>query len=429
MSVKSSYTLWSPADTVKDAAEALGIANLPDEVAKTLAMDIEYRIHEVVEQALKFMIHSKRTTVTAKDISAALRVLNIEPLYGYETGRPVSYKEVPVAAGQTLYYLDNDEEVDFDRLINEPIPKVPREPSFTAHWLAIEGVQPSVPQNPHSGEIKALPPQVRGSQTVHSTTALTHEVDVRPLVKHMISKELQLYFDRVVRALEDEDTKGTALYSLRYDPGLHQLTPYFVQFVQEKISINLKSSLPLLRTMLDVVDALLTNPAIFVEPYVHQIVPSVLTILVAKHVGPEDNEESFEVRAYAASLLRSISQKFSQVYYTLRPRLTRTLLKGFLDVSRPMSSHYGIVVALSALGAEVVRVVILGNIRPWYESVFNNEQASQSDLATKRLQEALVGAFKLLETSPVADKDKMIEQLGEPVTELLLENNLGNILD
>lgn len=416
---------------MKDAAEALGISNLPDEVAKTLAMDIEYRIHEVVEQALKFMIHSKRTTVTAKDISAALRVLNVEPLYGYETGRPVSYKEAPVAAGQTLYYLDNDEEIDFDRLINEPIPKVPREPSFTAHWLAIEGVQPSVPQNPHSGEIKALPPQVRGSQTVHSTTALTQEVDVRPLVKHMISKELQLYFDRVVRALDDENGKSTALYSLRNDPGLHQLTPYFVQFVQEKISANLKTSLPLLRTMLDVVDALLNNPAIFVEPYIHQIVPSVLTILVARHVGPEDNAESFEVRSYAASLLRNISQRFSQTYYTLRPRLTRTLLKGFLDVSRPLASQYGIVVGLSALGSEVVRVVILGNIKAWYEPVMNGDQASQNDFARKQLKEALVSAFKLLETSSSeqVDEEKLLEQLGEPVAKLLIENGVGNVLD
>ena len=63
-----------------------------------------------------------------------------------------------------------DEELDFEKLINAPLPKVPREITFTgkfprldtivfglnsltdsilpAHWLAVEGVQPSIPQNP-----------------------------------------------------------------------------------------------------------------------------------------------------------------------------------------------------------------------------------------------------------------------------------------
>lgn len=78
LSIKYSHTLWSPSDTVKDVAEVLGISNLPDDVAKSLAMEVEYRIHEVVEQAMKSMRHSRRTTLTTNDISHALRVLNVE---------------------------------------------------------------------------------------------------------------------------------------------------------------------------------------------------------------------------------------------------------------------------------------------------------------------------------------------------------------
>ena len=36
------------------------------------------------------------------------------------------------------------------KLINAPLPRVPREVAFTAHWLAVEGVQPSIAQNPSS---------------------------------------------------------------------------------------------------------------------------------------------------------------------------------------------------------------------------------------------------------------------------------------
>lgn len=150
-SQQQSYTIWSPQDTVKDVADSLGIGNISDDVLRSLAMDVEYRILEIVEQAVKFKRHAKREILTTDDIARALRVLNVEPLYGYQDGsarcKDVSFSKVNASGGQTLFYL-NDEEVDFDKLINEPLPKVPRLPTFTTHWLAIEGVQPTIPQNP-----------------------------------------------------------------------------------------------------------------------------------------------------------------------------------------------------------------------------------------------------------------------------------------
>ncbi|PIS53307.1 hypothetical protein CJI97_002972 [Candidozyma auris] len=157
-----SHTLWSPHDTVKDAAELLGIT-LPDDAAKNLAMDVEYRIHEILETAIKFMRHSKRKLLSTSDINHALKVLNIEPLFGYDQSQPLVYKEaLSGAGGQTLYYID-DNEIEFEKLINQELPRVPRQTTFTAHWLAIEGVQPMIPQNPLASEIKSLPSVVRGA--------------------------------------------------------------------------------------------------------------------------------------------------------------------------------------------------------------------------------------------------------------------------
>ena len=83
---QQSYTIWSPHDTVKDVADSLGIANINEDVLRSLAMDVEYRILEIVEQAVKFKRHSKRSTLTTSDVAKALRVLNVEPLYGFEEG-------------------------------------------------------------------------------------------------------------------------------------------------------------------------------------------------------------------------------------------------------------------------------------------------------------------------------------------------------
>ena len=128
-------------------------------------MDVEYHIHEIIETAVKFMRHSKRRQLTTSDVSNALKILNIEPLYGYDNTQPLNYKETMVGAGgQTLYYID-EHEIEFEKLINQQLPKVPRQVNFTAHWLAIEGVQPMVPQNPLPSEIKSLPAAVRGATT------------------------------------------------------------------------------------------------------------------------------------------------------------------------------------------------------------------------------------------------------------------------
>ena len=67
-----------PIDTIKDIADSLGIVTLSGDAAKQLAMDVECRIQEVIQEALKFMRHSKRTVLSPADISNALRTLNIE---------------------------------------------------------------------------------------------------------------------------------------------------------------------------------------------------------------------------------------------------------------------------------------------------------------------------------------------------------------
>ncbi len=461
-----SHTLWSPIDTVKDVADSLGLTDLNDEASRNLAMDVEYRIHEILEQAVKFMRHSKRRTLTTTDVEKALRVLNVEPLYGYDVSRPLNFKEALVGNGQTLYYID-DEEVDFEKLINQPLPKVPRSTTFTAHWLAIEGVQPAIPQNPLESEIRSLLPASRGAITNvlnnndsavtsnnnttngHSTNnnstsgTSSKDTEIKPLVKHVLSKELQLYFDKVIQALTNqEDTeealhfKQAALTSLRSDPGLHQLVPYFVQFISEQITHNL-NNIALLSTMLEVIYSLLSNDNIFLDPYIHALMPCILTLLLAKRIGSNNDDEHFAVRDFASSLLEHVCKNYGKAYTTLKPRVTRTLLKAFLDSNKPVGTLYGAIIGLKNLGDEVIRIIILGNLQNWSLIVLDSLKTDEKSLLIGTIIKALRSLIR--ENAPddemdveisEDDKQKLQKRVGDELAnEIIKQDDSKKLID
>ncbi|KAI9676371.1 MAG: hypothetical protein M1817_000528 [Caeruleum heppii] len=438
-------SVWNP-DNIKDVAESIGITTVNDEIVQNLSRDVEYRLSQVLETALKFMRHGKRTTLSTQDISQALRVLEVEPLYGYESTRPLRFGEASIGPGQPLFYIE-DEEIDFEKLINAPLPKVPREISFTAHWLAVEGVQPSIPQNPSSADSRnqELVPKGPGANASLATLTAPDSTSVKPLVKHILSKELQLYFERICAAIldeENEEFRVAALSSLRNDPGLHQLVPYFVQFASEKVTHQLKD-LFMLTQMMHLTSALLDNESLYVDPYVASMVPSILTCLVGRRLGDDATSQAhFALRDLAASLIGVISNKYAISSQTLRPRLARTFLKSFLDPNKPLGVQYGAILGIAAVGGpEAVRVLIVPNVKA-YEAVLRDELAEEGP--KKAEAEMVVGALAQVLASLYKDGDgtvngmaadegeairsRVVEQLGTIVGTKLVEMNKPQML-
>ena len=271
-------------------------------------------------------------------------------------------------------------------------------------------MQPSIPQNPTSADQRhqELLPKGPGANPNLAAVSGNDNVSVKPLVKHVLSKELQLYFERICSAILDEandEYRDAAFASLRTDPGLHQLVPYFVHFVAEKVTHNLKSIF-VLNHMLQLLSALLENPSLYVAPYIASLVPSVLTCLIGKHLGNaavDGPGAHFALRDLAASLLSSIAKKYGQSASTLKPRIARSCLKAFLDSHKPFGTHYGSVLGLQGIaGPAGVRTLILPNLKA-YDLVLRPGLADEQikDQAEMVVQ-VLTKALETLERDSVA---------------------------
>ena len=225
-------------------------------------------------------------------------------------------------------------------------------------------------------------------------------VAFKPQVKHVISKELMLYFDKIRIAILDEDPdeevvrlREAALASVRDEPGLHQLVPYFVQFIAEKVTHNTKNVF-VLRQMMELTSAMIANPSLYIDPYSNALCAPVLTCLLGRRLGsesPDELQSQYQLRELAASLIGLIAKKYAKSSHQLRPRLARTFLKYFLDPTKSLAAHYGAISGLSAVGgAEAVRQLIIPNLKP-YESVIVKAQNEGGD--SKADVEMVIGAI------------------------------------
>ena len=376
--------LWNP-ENVKDVAESVGISSLNEEALKALAQDVEYRIGQVIIEALRLMRAARRTTMTVNDVSLALRVLDAEPLYGYDSTRPLRFGEASLGPGQPLFYIE-DEEVDFEKLINAPLPRVPRDMSLTG--MVLPPVPPH-PQNPTSAESRSheLLPKGPGANPALSALAGNDNPSMVPSIKHIVSKELILYFDKIQTAILDDNPdeevvrlRQAALGSVRDDPGLHQLIPYFINFIMDRVTHNLDDTFTL-RQMMELTNALIENKTLFLDPYASPLSAPVLTCLLARKLGADDPSsspaaaatalrEQYDLRQLAASLVGRIARKYAASNTLLRPKLTRTCLKYFLDPTKPPAVLCGAIHGLlEAGGPEAVRVLVLRNLKPFDEQL------------------------------------------------------------
>ncbi len=383
-------------ESVKVIAETIGIDKLNDEAANYLADDLTHRLKELVQNASKFAQNSKRRTLKTQDIDHALRLQNIEPLYGFTAREFVPFRFAS-GGGREVYFVE-ETEIDLEDLVNQPLPKVPVGVNLKSHWLAVDGVQPSIPENPPPidkekqlkdvveaaeksqsineldvekmkliPEIKLFPTDKKtamkvgemksGEKKKLGISSKMSDPKMKPLVTHELSVEQQLYYKEITEACVGslEQKRTEALHSLASDPGLYQLLPRFATFISEGVKINVgQHNLALLIYLLRMIKALMENSTLYLEKYLHELVPSIVTCIVSKQLCPKpDIDNHWALRDFAARLMAQLCRTFSCPTNNIQSRITKTLCKSLYNEKAALATHYGAVAGLAELGLEV----------------------------------------------------------------------------
>lgn len=379
---------------------AQSVRNLPplaDPAAATLASDAEYRLRQIVQEGVKFMKHSKQTTLLPSHVSIALRVLNVEPVYGfgakrrhpnhhantYEPALPEpTGAAAPSAAGPArdgqfnqvegvpdLFFV-HDSEVSVKSLLQAPPPELPLEVTVNAHWLAVDGRQPAISQNPMKKARKEA--TENGAGDIEGATGEETQVEVKPPLKHDLTRELQLYFQHVTEAIFGGEVSQleACLDSISEDAGIAVLLPYLTKFVKESVQTSIRN-LPVLFSLMRLVRAILENEVFSeLERYLHQLLPAVMSCVVGKRLCRNPRENHWALRDYTARLLQQICETaYKKGYVGVQQRIVKTFVDALKDVKRPLTTHYGAIVGIGCLGRHSVEGVLVPLVKGYLPKV------------------------------------------------------------
>jgi transcription initiation factor TFIID subunit 6 len=111
------------------------------------------------------------------------------------------------------------------------------------------------------------------------------------------------------------------------------------------------------------VKSLLENQTLFLEKYLHELIPAVTTCIVARQLCTRpDVDNHWALRDFASRLMANICKNFNTSTNNIQTRVTRMFCEALKADRTPLVSFYGAIAGLQELGPEVIKVFILPHI-------------------------------------------------------------------
>ena len=383
---------------------------MDEETKKTLCRLVGDHVTLILKDAIQLERHAKRARfVSSSDdknnnkLVLGRRVLDVQDI-----NHALIYRGIDPML--STINDNSNQRVDLNEfLTSEMQERVPTEISMSMHWLAVDGVQPQIPQNPtHSNiisnniisttnrkkktnedkanssssslhndnnapttkeendedDMDAVEEEDKDEDEIDGVSSSATAASVRQLLPRLLSEELQLYFTRVTVAMErgTPPQQDAALLSVGRDAGTQELVPFFSRYISSQIYKNIGKPLYCC-TLIRLAHALFTNPHLHLELHLHQILPAVITCVVAKRLSSSfsynhHNADHWSLRKQAALALAQACIIFGNDYTTLKPRVVKTLCEA-MGPDKPLTTQYGGIVGISLFGPKAVDAFIL----------------------------------------------------------------------
>lgn len=371
-------TIHFPYETIRSLADSNQCSNLSEESIRFLTFQTTGIVQFLLQDALKFTRKCRRTHMLVEDFESALKSRYLDPYFPSH-----------------LSLNSNQNEISLDQLTKLPLPKAPLDVSLRAHWLAIEGKQPTISENPDETAM------VDSTKLLTKNRYNTDAAKIKTSNPHELSLEQQIFYKEITEACigSDDHKRQEAIQSLTNETGLHQILPRLVLFICEGVKVNIQqTNLIHLKSLMQMINGLLENKSLYCEKYLHQLFPAVMSCILSKQVCTRpDVENHWDLRDYAAKRCALMIKMFATNVHGLRNRIVRIYLQTFYDERLSLVTYYGALIGLCEMGQETIEQLVFPIIKVLGERMMKlNESSTLSSSDKNTIQRINQIVFKYI---------------------------------
>lgn len=206
---------------------------------------------------------------------------------------------------------------------------------------------------------------------------------------HQLSLQQQIYYNTVLESLSTGKKLQTCLDSLFNDSSITQIVPYLTQSLYSLVFNS--SSLELLDRAMKMLGALALNQYLNIEPYLHQVLPTLLSGLLRTNLLEEGH---WVFRNNTADIIAKVCEKYIQYYDDLKARVLKLYINTLEDTTKPACTHYGAVQGLNAFGNLTVKNLLLPLLKTYIPQILDPKIRSKEAFLWNQVKSALIVSAK-----------------------------------